>query len=63
MTASTYPDPTKGPKVNVALVQLPAAKAGGKAAQVERMRELVREAAHGSPAPDIVVLGVSSPLA
>ncbi len=62
MTTST-PDAAKGPKVHVALVQLPAAMPGGKAPQVERMREMVRDAVQqgrdtGEPV-DIVVLGVS----
>jgi hypothetical protein len=65
MTTST-PDAAKGPKVHVALVQLPAAMPGGKAPQVARMREMVRDAVKqgrdaGEPV-DIVVLGVSDQL-
>ncbi|WOO76384.1 Hydrolase [Vanrija pseudolonga] len=37
-------DPTKGPKVNVALIQIQAGKEGGKQDQIKRMRELVLQA-------------------
>lgn len=61
MTTST-PDAAKGPKVHVALVQLPAALPGGKAPQVSRMREMVRDAVAAGRAAgeavDMVVLGV-----
>ncbi|BEJ14806.1 hypothetical protein CspHIS471_0405730 [Cutaneotrichosporon sp. HIS471] len=60
MTTST-PNAANGPKVHVALVQLPAAMPDGKAPQVNRMREMVREAVKAGrdagEVVDIVVLG------
>lgn len=61
---SSVPDPTTGPKVNVALVQLRVAPPDDVPGQCKHMRELVLRAVEEGRAcgqqPHIIMLGVSA---